>query len=106
MLKDGKTAVPPWLGRNAPTLPPPPAKIAGEGASRSRGTQPARLGEGLEAGDWRLVNIASLQSPVSSLQFRRQLGCGFGACLLVELTLPSTRWMSGAARTLHRRRRS
>ena len=24
-LKDGKTAVPPWLGRNAPTLPPPPA---------------------------------------------------------------------------------
>jgi hypothetical protein len=27
--------------------------------------------------------------------------CGFGACLSVELALPSTRWMSGAARTLH-----
>jgi len=36
---------------------------------------------------------------------RQRLGCGFGAGLLVELSLSSTRWMSGAARTLHRRRR-
>src|SRR4051812_14643801 len=102
-LKDGKTAVPPWLERNAPTLPPPPAQSVGEGASRSRRTQPAYLGERLEAGDWRLAIFASLQSLISGLQFRQQLRCGFGACLLVELTLFSTRWMSGAARTLHRR---
>ena len=103
-LKDGKTAVPPWLERNAPTLPPPPAQSVGEGASRSRRTQPAYLGERLEAGDWRLAIFTSLQSLISRLQFRQQLRCGFGACLLVELSLPSTRWMSGAARTLHRRR--
>jgi len=40
----------------------------------------------------------------STLAYRRQLGCGFGAYLLVELPLSSTRWVSGAARTLHRRR--
>ena len=59
-------------------------------------------------GSWELgVGASHSQSPTPSSQLlgsRRQLGCGFGACLLVELTLSSTRWMSGAARTLHRRR--
>src|SRR5262249_3320220 len=85
----------------------------GEGASRSRGTQPANLGERLEAGDWRLVIVTSLQSLISRLWFRRRRGrllChrygeGFGAGLLVELALSSTRWAPGAARTVPCQRR-
>ncbi len=90
-----------------------PHSAATAGADRRRGRVPITgdsAGQpytgcwGSGVGSWFLFTIT--HHPSSITRSRRQLGCGFGACLLVELTLSSTRWVPGAARTLHRRRYS